>query len=336
MQINYFIGIDVSKLTLDVHLLNVDGKTLAYQCIKNEASAINKLLQEFEKSHQLIIAQTVFCMEYTGIYNAVLLQVLGKCNTHIWMESGLQIKRSMGITRGKNDKVDSLRIAQYGWRNRDKMKLWKAPRAVITKLSDMEAHRSLLVEQRKALKTAYKEKKSFRSSQSMQAISKASQKLIKEYDKQIENLEKAMLELIRNDENLSRLYDIILSVDGVGFVSAVNIIIKTNEFLSIDDPNKFACFSGVAPFSYDSGTSVKGRMRVSHMADKKLKSLLHLCALNAMRMKGELNDYAQRKIEEGKNKMLVLNNIRNKIIHRIFACVRNNRKYEKNYDYSLA
>ena len=71
------------------------------------------------------------------------------------------------------------------------------------------------------------------------------------------------------------------------------------------------------------------------MANKTLKTLLSLCATSAIGVKGELRDYYHRKLEEGKNKMLVINAVRNKIVLRIFSCVTNNRMYEKNYNPSL-
>lgn len=91
------------------------------------------------------------------------------------------------------------------------------------------------------------------------------------------------------------------------------------------------CHAGVAPFEHRSGSSVRGKTRVSHHARKRLKSLFHLAAMSSIRAKGELRDYYQRKVGEGKNKMLVLNAVRNKIIHRIYAVVRRGEKYDKNY-----
>ena len=127
------------------------------------------------------------------------------------------------------------------------------------------------------------------------------------------------------------MFSIITSITGIGPVIAVEMIITTNEFKDIKDPASYACYSGVAPFEHSSGKSVRGRNRVSHRANKKCKSLLHLGALSAMQFNKDLKEYYERKCNEGKNKMLVLNNIRNKLIWRIFACVNNNRKYEKNY-----
>ena len=91
-----------------------------------------------------------------------------------------------------------------------------------------------------------------------------------------------------------------------------------------------------APVRYRSGTSIRGKTRVSHQARKRLKSLFHLGAMSVIRGPGELQDYYQRKVAEGKNKMLVLNAIRNKLIHRVYAVVRQGKKYDKNYVSPLA
>lgn len=84
---------------------------------------------------------------------------------------------------------------------------------------------------------------------------------------------------------------------------------------------QFACYSGVAPFEYQSGTSIRGRTKVSNFAQKKLKSLLNLGALSAKRHDVELKNYFERKVAEGKNKMLVVNAIRCKILARAFAVI---------------
>ena len=91
----------------------------------------------------------------------------------------------------------------------------------------------------------------------------------------------------------------------------------------------------MVPFEHSSGKSVRGKSRVSHFAHKDLKTLLHMCAVGCISRKGELRDYYERKLAQGKNKMSVLNAIRNKIVHRIFAVVRDNTMYQKNYQYSL-
>ena len=142
--------------------------------------------------------------------------------------------------------------------------------------------------------------------------------------------------MINQDPELKRLFGLITSVNGVGKVTATQIILTTNEFKDIKEAKKFACYAGVAPFIKESGMH-KGKARVSHMANKKLKTLLHLAAMVAIQHNQELKVYYDRKVnQEKKNKMSVINAIRNKLILRIFACVKQDRMYEKNYSRLVA
>jgi transposase len=126
------------------------------------------------------------------------------------------------------------------------------------------------------------------------------------------------------------------SVTGIGKITAANIIVATGEFERIKDVKKFACYSGIAPFEHSSGSSVRGKTRVSKMANMTIKRLLHLAAMTAIQHSEELKRFYYRKIEAGKNKMSALNAVRNKLISRVFACVNNKRIYQKNYQHALA
>jgi transposase len=113
-----------------------------------------------------------------------------------------------------------------------------------------------------------------------------------------------------------------------------NIIAKTNGFKSIQTARKFACYAGVVPFEHQSGTSVWRKPKVSVYADKSLKSLLHMAAMSAIRLKNDLRAYYQRKVQDGKNKMLVLNAVRNKIIQRVYAVIKNQTPYKNSLELS--
>ena len=153
--------------------------------------------------------------------------------------------------------------------------------------------------------------------------------LVKEIDRQIKVLEEQIEQLIEADKELQQQAAFMRSVPGVGKVLCWTMLAKTNGFTILQDPRKMACYSGVVPFDYQSGTSIRGKQRVSVFADKSLKSLLHLAAMSAIRLDNDLRTYYQRKVAEGKNKMSVLNAIRNKIIHRIYAVIKNQTAYSK-------
>lgn len=118
-------------------------------------------------------------------------------------------------------------------------------------------------------------------------------------------------------------------MDGIGAVVAMEILIVTNEFKSFSSPKKFACYCGVAPFEYSSGTSLKAKARVSRAVNRRMRTLLFMASISVTRMKGELKNFYDKKVSEGRPKMSVLNAVRNKLIHRIFACVRDGKMYTK-------
>lgn len=336
MQIKKFIGIDVSKNTLDISVVNEQGNVIYYQRIANNVQAIKTTINGFMKQFQIDYDQSLFCMEYTGIYNLPLVKYLQKQQAKIWMESGSQINKSLGMVRGKNDKIDSSRIAMYAFTNRHKIKLWQAPREIINKIAVLLTQRARFIKAKKQLTIPVDEQKLFLDKETVKSINKHNAKPVAALLESIQTIEKQIIELIKADERLQRLYTIITSVDGIGMVTAVHMITTTNEFLSINEAKKYACYSGVAPFEHTSGTSIRGKNRVSHMANKKIKTLLHMAALAAIQAKGDIKNYYNRKVQEGKNKMSILNAVRNKLLQRIFACVRQNRLFEKNYRFFLA
>jgi transposase len=334
---NFFLGIDVSKLTLDYSLLK-DGKVLCSFKGENTPKGIQSMLDKMVKEKKVVLDQTLFCMEHTGIYCYHLTNVLHQNDLAICLENPTQIKYSMGLQRGKNDKVDAQRIARYAYKNRDSIKLWTPNRAEIVLLTELLALKDRLTTTRKALATPIKEQKQYWDSKIYQEIAPFTHKILEELNIQISEIEKKIAQIIDQDEHLKELFDLIISVPGVGKVTATTLLVQTNEFSNFTNARKFACYIGIAPFEYSSGTSVRGKTRVSQKANKKLKTLLQLGTMNFAKIKGTTNvfkEYYQKKVKEGKSKMSVLNALKNKIIHTIFAIVKNKQKFENKLEVSL-
>lgn len=332
MDFKWFIGIDVSKKTFDA-AFEQESREIKHFVYTNDKTGIKSFLSTLRKE-KIDLKESLFCLEHTGVYTHLLLKLLDAKHANIWLEHALTIKRSLGIQRGKSDKVDAMRIAQYASRFKDKSVLWKPAREEINRLKVLISLRFRLIKTKKLLASPVNEF-AYTKATGFSEVKKLTTPVLKKLVSQIEVVEQQIEEIIANDKHLHQLKEIITSVDGVGKVTAWQMIVTSNEFKDFTDSRKFACFSGVVPFDHSSGTSIYSRPRVSHMANKRMKELLHMSALSATVMKGELNDYYVRKVEEGKNKMLVLNNIRNKIVQRIFACVKENRKYEKSYTHTL-
>lgn len=330
MGFTYFIGTDVSKNELDFAVMQ--GKTLLFHKeIVNTQEDVLIFLKELVKLPGFELTKAVFCMEHTGIYNNHLLACLYKKKANIWLEAAIQIKNSSGKLRGKNDKVDSIRIADYAYTQRDKVRLWTPKREVVQQLAHLSAARSRLIEAKKMLKTPLMELDSFSSKKIAGPGASTCSHTLKAIDADLERADNKIDKLIADDPELCRLFSLVTSVSGVGKVTATQILITTNEFKDISNPKQYACYAGVAPFTDDSG-KIEKKARVSHMANKKVKTLLHMSALIAIQHNKDITLYYHRKVnEEKKNKMSVINAVRNKLILRIFACVNHNSPYQNNY-----
>ncbi len=316
-------GIDVSKATLDICLL-IEQKTEHYQ-IKNQQKSIRAFFKKIRKAHTS--ARLIVCMENTGYYNWPCYEVFDELKLILYVVNPLHLKKSLGLTRGKNDTIDALRIARFITLHKTELKPAIIPRREIRVMQALLAQRNRLIETRKKISVPASELALIADKELSKNILKSSQKMAEQINLQILNIEKLLNQLIDNDTELKQQYQYITSVQGVGKVLAWTILIKTNEFKSIKDPRKLACYAGVVPFDYQSGSSIYKKPRVSVMADKTLKKLLHLAAMRVIQIKGELQNYYLRKVDEGKNKMAVINAVRNKIIARICAVINNKRMY---------
>jgi len=315
-----FIGIDVSSNQLDICVFAQDEKHSFV--IKNTIPTITRFFKQYD-------LETVFvAMENTGRYNWSLYEALSSFKGHIFVVAPLHLKRSMGLIRGKNDKIDAIRIADFIQKNYDKLTEWKPVPEAIKQLKILLSERNLRITQKKQLDQQLGYYTLLKSTGLDKELLKLNRQLIKGLKAQIVMLEKKIDEIINLDENLSTQAKLITSVPGVGKVLTWALLSATEGFQKITEARKLACFCGVVPFEHQSGTSVRGRTRVSSFADKRLKSILHMAAMRAVRLNNELQVYYNRKVKEGKNKMAVLNAVRNKIIHRVFAVIKQQRPYQ--------
>lgn len=330
-----YLGIDVSKSTLDIAVVKEAAVILEKQ-IQNEKSSLKLFLKELVQEFKLDHEQVVVCLEHTGIYSYRALEVLQKAGVKVCLEPALRIKQSQGMTRGKDDQVDARRIALYAYKNRESLVFWQPKRMVLQKLQALLTSRERLIKTKVQLEIPVQESAGYMEPTIARSVKAFSQPVIKAIKKELVRLEKELSALVKSDDGVKEQHGIITSVPGVGNVTALNMIIHTNEFKSIREPKKFACYAGVAPFKHESGSSIRGRNRVSKLANMTLKKLLHLGAMSAIQCSEEMRQYYQRKVQGGKNKMSVINAVRNKLISRIFACVAQQRLYQNNYKHSLA
>lgn len=324
------IGIDVSKKTLDAYDYT---HQLAVQ-VSNNGEGYKKLLQ-WSKQNNIDLSTILICFENTGMYSLPLSLYLTEQKQSYVMVPGMEIKRSLGISRGKNDQADAQAIARYGYLRREELKVYQLPSKQLLELKSLLSLRERMVSHRAGYQATRKEMKSFlKMVKTSSVVFQAQEQVIKELNKQILRIEKQMLEIIGNDEHLKKTFELVTSVKGVGLILGTTMLVYTNCFTAFEDWRKFACYCGIVPFDFQSGISIKGKKKISDFANKRLKSLLSNAACSSIQYNPEMKFYYERRISEGKSKISTQNIIRNKIVARVFAVVNRGTKYVDTLKYA--
>ena len=317
-----YVGIDISKEKIDVRLYQQKQD----EQFSNSSSGFKKmrswLRKQVDKETGLL-----FCFEHTGLYSVPLQVYLEQEQLSYIQVSGLQVKRSLGIQRGKNDRVDSKKLAEYVYLHREDLQVQKLQSGQLIRLKYLLSMRSRLVRQRAGYTATVKEFKTFLALNQSDVLVRCQKEMIRGLTRQIKAIEKEMLKIITANENICEQYRLATSVTGVGMITATYMIVLTNGFTEFKSWRKFACYAGSAPFEHQSGTSIRGKTRISHFANKQMKVILTNAVKSAIVHCPEIRKYYERRIGEGKHKKVVTNIIRNKIISRVFATVRRGTPY---------
>lgn len=330
MHYAYYVGLDVSKETFDASLVAFENENeLAHRKFANSRKGICSLLRWVEIRNGIDLGNTMFCAEDMGSYISELAVCAADrtLRFNFSLISPLAIKYSMGIARGKNDRIDSRRIAEYAVTHYRKIELYRPAEKELCQLKTWLILRAHLVKQRVSKlilleKLDYKEKFADVSLQR-----KMLQDEVVYAESHIKSVERSMLELIAGQQEIERNYTLLKSVMGIGPITAIVLICSTLNFTKFADHRKFACYCGMAPFEYTSGTSVRGGSHTSSLANHDVKTQLTRSAISAVRHDPQLKAYYERKMAEGKHKFSVLNAVRAKITARCFAVVRRGTPY---------
>lgn len=321
------IGIDVSKATLDVALQDEQGNLVKEERVKNSSGGLRSLLCKWTRQG-LCDTTALVCLEPTGHYSHGVVKTLLDMGHPTWLAHATDIRLSIGMQRGKSDKVDARRIAQYAHRFRDKARLVGQSHVEFAELKALLALRERLVKERAKNKAQLKDNVLYLSGTTKELIKVEVQRQLKALERSIAKLDQAIAVFLRKDSSLNRKNKLAQSVSGIGPVLASELIAHTEGFTRFDSPRQLICYVGVAPFERTSGSSVRGKTATSSFANQRLKSLFKLAALAAVRVPGDLQDYYKRKLDQGKRPILALNNVAGKIIHHLWAVIHSGKPYQ--------
>lgn len=217
-KVSETIGIDISKLTLDVFVKNLN----IHKQFSNDKRGFNQLISWLKKLN-INLNQSLFCFEHTGWYCLSLSYFLFDCNYIYCCVNPMEIKRSMGLKRGKSDKADAIEIARYAWLRREELKPSIPPAKNLIELQRMMSLREQLVKQITASKNLMKGMQNIVEDEDDISICILKENIL-QLENQILNVEKAMENLIKKDENMISNYQLSKSVKGVGRVLAIQLL----------------------------------------------------------------------------------------------------------------
>lgn len=223
----FFIGIDISKATLDWAIV-VANKLLFHYQSSNDQKGINCFMKHLQQQcPQATLLNSLYCLEHTGIYNNQLHNFFQQKQGNLWLEHPIHIKESLGMICGKNEKVDAQRIALYAYKNRGEVRLWVPKRDVIQKLDRLTATRSRLVKVRKMLQSPLTDSNGFISKKDHTAQKKTCQKTLDALTHEIKQVQAEITATIEHDPYLKELYGCVQSVKGIGPAIAAELLIVT-------------------------------------------------------------------------------------------------------------
>lgn len=328
---NYFVGIDISKDTLDVCVMSENDEKEIFFKVENSVEGVEKMISTNVRKD----SQLRYCFENTGNYGLLLAKILENHNLPYYQIPALEIKLSQGIQRGKNDKVDSWRIARYAKVHCNELKLHALPEKEILMIKNLLTYRNHLIKIRTQFKN---EKQSFHQINKIADVSYQIDEIaehIKRLDNNIDLVEKRIQQEIDKQQQISTNYKKITKVKGVGMLTAAYMIVLTNNFTAFQNPRKFNCYAGLAPFEHSSGTSIKGKTKTSKLRNKRIKTVLFNGANSAVIYDEELKSYYKRKKEEGKAHNSIINAVCCKLVYRMFAVVKREEPFVNLVRYNL-
>lgn len=253
--------------------------------------------------------------------------------THKKWFCGIDIsKDTIDVDLIEKEKLEVKRERQFA----NNLKAFDFPAKNLLQIKQLLTYRDQLVRIRTGLQNSIRRHKEYQKLSQLNFIPRDIQNQIDQYNRKIDKIEKQIKEIINSDQGLKKNYDFAVSVKGVGPIITTYMLVTTANFSSFENGRKYACYSGIAPFESSSGVSIKGKTKTSHLANKKLKTLLIAGANSAAKWDPEIRAYYQRKIKEGKAHQVVINAICCKLVNRIFAVVKRQSKYVSTYQQNFS
>jgi transposase len=310
MTFQYFIGIDVSKATLDI-ALDPDAKSV--EPFTNDSAGHDQLLAKLPKAESALIV-----IEATGRCEQELVVRLVDAHHVVAVVNPRQVRdfaKAHGIL-AKTDRIDARVIAKFGQQVR--------PRA-LAKTHDLQDELDQLVTRRRQIIAAQvAEKNRLKQPGNSKFVKKSLAKKIAHLDKELQLVDREIARLVQSDDDWRERYELLKSTPGMGPVTASTLIAELPELGTLNR-QQIASLVGVVPFNRDSGT-MKGR-RTIFGGRKTVRTALYMAALSARRSNPTIKKFGDRLQQQGKSAKVVLVACMRKLLVILNSMVKNNSKW---------
>ncbi len=312
---NEIYGVDISKDVFDV--VNTKGVHKQYQ----------NTFQGFKKFSKELSSQALVVMEATGYYHYCLAQYLYKQDHLVSVVNPLSVKRyiQMKLSKVKTDKSDAKAICEYGCLN--EVPLYTAKDENQAECLQLLSLIEIYVKQSTALKNKLHGEKilGFPS----KAVYHSLNRSLKSLQREIKILELRLTQLVK--EHQQQQLTLLKSIPGMGHKTAMLLVILTDGFSRFDNAKQLCCYAGITPTIRQSGSSVRGRSRISKVGNKKLRNLLFLCSFSACKYNKGCRKIYERIVAKGKSKKLALIAVCNKLLKQAFAIAKSGLPYDQEF-----
>lgn len=308
-------GVDISKDVFDVY-----GSESGHCQFKNGELGFKQLLKHLS-------LQCLVVMEATGYYHYRLAQFLYKNGVVVSVVNPLSVKRfiQMKLAKVKTDKSDAKAICEYGQMN--DVPLYNA----LTDVQSECLQLFRLLDSYLKKRTATKNKLHGEDALGIpsKVVYRSLKRNRKHLDREISGIEARILSLVKKDQHGQ--LTLLTSIPGIGLKTALFLIVITDGFSKFDNASQLCSYVGITPTVRESGSSVRGRSRISKVGNRKLRNLLFLCSFNACKHNRACKAIYERIVNKGKSKKLALIAVSNKLLRQAFAIAKSGRPYDETY-----
>lgn len=327
----FYIGIDIASATFTSAVGSMGERwqiVVKPTQFDNEYDSFAKFLSWLQE-HGVTQDNSVICMEATGVYNEVLAHFLLANQYRVAIEPPLKVKRAFHPAGHKSDPVDSCQISEYAYRFYDELRMWEPRKDILEQIKTLLATREQFV----VMKTGHKNSLHALKRKVVRTYlaEKMHETAITELKEHISQIEEEIKRLINQDTDLHNTLTLLVSIPGVAFLLAAHMLVTIHSAPLPLSYKTLAAFIGICPYENSSGTSTWHKSTSRHYGPPGLRKLLFLASMSISEHDRQFRNYFLRKVQEGKPKMLVINNIANKLLKIMLAVLRTKSKFISNY-----